>query len=925
MKAFSLKIGEALAVSALAPLCFLLIVGTWSWRASLETAEHVTRVRDETVVYALMAKELKLQVVQTQQYLTDISATRGRDNLGDGFDKALEAAETFKAGLRSFTDYYQARNNLTAVREVEELFKRYETYYLTGRRMAQAYVDGGPEAGNKLMGTFDAEAEKLAEVLEPFVHRHVEESDALLKEVGEKAAHLAQTILLLAAAALVISLSAAGATIFTTRRRVRGLLEKMDQVAAGDLTTRADEGRQRSELCRLGAALNRITASQERLMRVISMHAGSVTACATEVLRIRDQVESDADSSVQVVGEVSAANDDLGRAVSTVKEASQRMRDNVAAISDAAGQVSREVGAIASGAEQASSNITTMASAAEEITANIGGINRSLAQVDQSVNDVAQSARRMTDALAQVRQRCQAASRESEQSNRKAQEARGVMDRLGVAAREIGQVVEVINSIADQTNMLALNATIEAAGAGDAGKGFAVVANEVKELARQTAQATRMIYEKTDEIQRIAEEVSQTNQEIGAAIGRINLANQEITNSVDEQSQTIGRISQAMTEVSQAAGEVTINAQELNHAAAEVARAAAEAAQGTAEVANSAGQVSQSAHRVASESQQALEFAAAVLRSSEESEQVARTVHLGMERATRTTGMMKGSSRHFQRLGAVMQNMSNGLYASQIELDTAPPPFNMLQVKGDLLALQGRLEQAASQRLSLDEAGLGSDRQCAFRQWSQGTASASTSPVLREAKNQHQSMEQTVVAFVDHVKRGEWQAAAERIPLFHQQREALFKIFNLLYLEEENSGPAKPYFPWNDRLITGIDFVDRDHKVLVEMVNQLHAAMKEGQGVEAIGKILDGFVEYTRTHFAREEEVFARHGYPEFTEHKGKHDRLVATLGQLAAQFRQGQFTVGIDLLSIAKVWLVEHIMKTDQCYVPFMKANGVR
>ncbi|MBF0176030.1 MAG: hypothetical protein HQL63_04180 [Magnetococcales bacterium] len=119
-------------------------------------------------------------------------------------------------------------------------------------------------------------------------------------------------------------------------------------------------------------------------------------------------------------------------------------------------------------------------------------------------------------------------NRELEQAIQHARSNFAVIEKLAVSSQEIGKAVKVIKNIAGQTNMLALNASIEAAGAGEAGKGFAVVANEVKDLSRQTAEATNMIAERVDEIQSNASEATSTAREMIQSIQRISAANSEI-------------------------------------------------------------------------------------------------------------------------------------------------------------------------------------------------------------------------------------------------------------------------------------------------------------------------------------------------------------------------------------------------------------
>ncbi|MBF0127687.1 MAG: hemerythrin family protein, partial [Magnetococcales bacterium] len=329
------------------------------------------------------------------------------------------------------------------------------------------------------------------------------------------------------------------------------------------------------------------------------------------------------------------------------------------------------------------------------------------------------------------------------------------------------------------------------------------------------------------------------------------------------------------------------------------------------------------ARRVAEESQRALDFAGEVAQSAQVSQEVSLTVQGKMGEAARTADLMLGSARHFQRLGQVMQNMSNSLYASQTELDVAAPPFNIMQIKEELLSMQGRLEQLVSGRLASGAPIRAPGANCSFQEWGQNKEGISQ--LHRDAVGRHRELVELAGQVARESGSGRGERALELLAAFHEKREGFFRLLNSLYQGGDAQMEAKPFFPWGERLLTGIAFVDQEHKMLVDMINSLQLAMKEGRGADVIGKILDGFVDYTRKHFAHEEEAMARTDYPSLTEHKAKHVRLVSTLQQLVEEFKQGRFSVGIDLLGIAKVWLVEHILGTDRTYVPYMKAKNIQ
>ncbi len=189
-----------------------------------------------------------------------------------------------------------------------------------------------------------------------------------------------------------------------------------------------------------------------------------------------------------------------------------------------------------------STNVMTVASGAEELSSSISEISQ---QVNQALATT-------TEAV-----------KEADQANK-------VITGLSELAHNIGEVVELISSIADQTNLLALNATIEAARAGESGKGFAVVASEVKSLANQTAKATEEIGTQITDVQKTTETVVGAIGKISATIGNINDISTSIAAAVEEQTAVTQEISENMQTASQGVEQITRNVSELAEATSQI-------------------------------------------------------------------------------------------------------------------------------------------------------------------------------------------------------------------------------------------------------------------------------------------------------------------------------------------------------------------
>ncbi len=227
---------------------------------------------------------------------------------------------------------------------------------------------------------------------------------------------------------------------------------------------------------------------------------------------------------------------------------------------------------LASASEELSSVSQTLSANAEQTTAQANVVSSAAEQVSTSAQTVAMGVDNLSASIREIAESANEAARVASDSVVKASAANDRINTLGHSSAEIGEVVKVITTIAEQTKLLALNATIEAARAGDAGKGFAVVANEIKELARETAKATENIGHRIEVIQRDTGDTIQAIGEISTIIGKISDLQNTIASAVEEQTATTSEIGQSIGEAAAGSAEI---AQNITHAA--------QAAQSTAE------------------------------------------------------------------------------------------------------------------------------------------------------------------------------------------------------------------------------------------------------------------------------------------------------------------------------------------------------
>ena len=130
---------------------------------------------------------------------------------------------------------------------------------------------------------------------------------------------------------------------------------------------------------------------------------------------------------------------------------------------------------------------------------------------------------------------------------------------------------------------------------------------------------------------------------------------------------------------------------------------------------------------------------------------------------------------------------------------------------------------------------------------------------------------------------------------------------------------------WSDKLSVQVRQFDEEHKKLIEMVNQLHDAMKEGKGKQVIGDVLNGLISYTKNHFAAEEQLMKAHGYADYEKHKKEHNQLTLTVLDLQKGYEAGSVPLSQSVMGFLKDWLTNHIQGVDKGYGPFLNGKGVK
>ncbi|RQH13726.1 HAMP domain-containing methyl-accepting chemotaxis protein [Bradyrhizobium sp. RP6] len=371
-----------------------------------------------------------------------------------------------------------------------------------------------------------AELDVLIGQIADYAGRKSEEKNAAAATRMKSSEQLA---MLVGALAMLVLVGSWLMSFLTIARPIRALTVAMDKLAGGDFSVVLPGLGRKDEVGGVAAAVEKFKVVSEQKAREEA--EAKIRQDQIAAAQRKTEMHKLADSFEAAIGEI----------VDTVSSASTELEASASTLTSTAARGQELTTMVAAASEEASTNVQSVASATEELSSSITEISR----------QVQESARVASNAVSQ---------------------ARTTTDRVGelsAAAARIGDVVELINTIAGQTNLLALNATIEAARAGEAGRGFAVVASEVKALAEQTAKATGEIGQQIASIQTATEhsvgaikdishtieKLSEISSTIAAAVEEQGAATQEISRNVQQAAAGTHQVSSNIIDVQQGASE----------------------------------------------------------------------------------------------------------------------------------------------------------------------------------------------------------------------------------------------------------------------------------------------------------------------------------------------------------------------------------
>jgi methyl-accepting chemotaxis protein len=539
-----LAITSALAILMMAGMLYLQVTGG----AHVRT---VTTAAAQQQTIAMTAAEAKASVRGMQIGIRDVLLAHSEADLQKAssyFSDRVAAALKFQGEMARLSKSVENGERIKRLAVLVEDFRKAKDQIEAVRKQEIALeAKKGAESSAEL-ARLDAEIARIRKDVTQPINVEIEALANKIVDYGKaradeqrtaaeaEAAGVERNSLFAGVAVALLLIGTCVFSVFTIARPMRALSVSMEELAGGNFAVVLPGLGRKDELGDVAGAVEKFKVVSEQKARdeaEAKMRQDKIAA---------EQRKAD---MVRLANSFEAA---VGEIVDTVSSASTELEASATTLTATAERSQGLATAVAAASEEASTNVQSVASATEELTSSVTEISR----------QVQESARMASEAVGQART-----------TNERVSE-------LSKAAARIGDVVELINTIAGQTNLLALNATIEAARAGEAGRGFAVVASEVKALAEQTAKATGEISQQIAGIQGATQDSVTAIKEISGTIERLSEISSTIAAAVEEQGAATQEISRNVQQAAQGTQQVSSNITDVQHGATETGTASSQ-------------------------------------------------------------------------------------------------------------------------------------------------------------------------------------------------------------------------------------------------------------------------------------------------------------------------------------------------------------